>query len=172
MSEPFWNFSLQFYAAPSVAESCLELQDRHGADVNLILFALWAASRGSTLDAAAIAAADQQAKPWRETVIKPLRAARRALKQPPDGFDAPAVAALRRNVQAHELEAERLQQAAMASLVPRPAQHPSLAAARAYLALYATLLGASFPSAPVEALLRAFSVRLTAHPSQGSDRHE
>ncbi len=80
MNEAFWTFSLRFYQLPGVAESCIELQDRHGADVNLVLFALWAAASGHQLDAEAIAAADRAARQWRETVTQPLRAARRALK--------------------------------------------------------------------------------------------
>lgn len=44
---PFWRFSCAVYAAPGVAQACLELQDTHGADVNLLLLAAWlGAARG------------------------------------------------------------------------------------------------------------------------------
>ena len=38
---PFWRFSLQLYRLPGVAEACIELQEKCGADVNLLLFLLW-----------------------------------------------------------------------------------------------------------------------------------
>ncbi len=156
MSEAFWTFSLRFYQLPGVAESCLDLQDRHGADVNLVLFALWAASRGHQLDAAAIAAADLVARQWREAVTQPLRAARRALKTRWDGFDDAAVAALRQQVLAAELESERLQQSAMAIGLTADAHSASLAAAGQNLSRYEALLGKPFGPGPIETLLEAF----------------
>jgi len=160
MSEEFWAFSLRFYRSPGVSEACLELQDRHQADVNLVLFALWAADGGSRLDRAAFAAAERVARPWREAVTEPIRAARRALKDPPDGFDAGTAATLRQQVLAVEIEAERLQQAAMASrFAGAPGSAPQ-AAARENLRLYEAFLGKPFGSEPVETLLRAFAARL------------
>lgn len=160
MSEEFWTFSLQFYRSSGVSEACLELQDRHQADVNLVLFALWAACCGSQLDKAAFAEAERVARPWREAVTQPIRAARRALRDPPDGFDAGAAATLRQQVLAIEIEAERLQQAAMVSgFAGAPGSAPQ-AAARENLRLYEAFLGKPFGSAPVETLLRAFAARL------------
>ncbi len=162
MSEAFWNFSLAFYAVPGVEESCLALQDRHGADVNLVLLALWAASRGFLFDTETIAAAERIARPWRETVTEPIRAARRALKEPPAGFDGEAAAALRRRLQALEIEAERLQQMAIAESREASGAHAPAEAARGNLALYEALLGKVFARAPVEALLEAFAGRFAA----------
>jgi len=42
----FWRFSLDAYGRPGVAAACLDLQDRHGCDVNLILYALWLGRAG------------------------------------------------------------------------------------------------------------------------------
>ena len=54
----FWDFSLEAYARPGVAPACLDLQERHGADVNLLLFACWLSASGrGALDAALLAAA-------------------------------------------------------------------------------------------------------------------
>jgi uncharacterized protein (TIGR02444 family) len=157
MSEAFWTFSCHFYQNQRVAASCLELQDRHGADVNLVLFALWAASRGRQLDAAAIAEADRVARPWREAITQPLRAARRAMKPPPDGFDAVGVETLRQQVLAAELAAERLQQAAMARGQPPDAGSPSLAAACDNLRRYEAVLGKPLGAGPIAILRDAFS---------------
>jgi uncharacterized protein (TIGR02444 family) len=33
---PFWEFSLAFYAEPGVAPACLAMQDLEGVDVNLV----------------------------------------------------------------------------------------------------------------------------------------
>lgn len=82
---PFWDYSLRVYARPAVKESCLLLQDRHGADVNLLLFALWlGAARGVPLTPELLAAAEAAASDWRRQVIAPLRALRRAVKAVPD----------------------------------------------------------------------------------------
>jgi uncharacterized protein (TIGR02444 family) len=159
LNEAFWTFSLEFYQTPGVEGACLELQDRHGADVNLVLFALWAASCGACLDVAAIAEAERVARPWRETVTQPLRLARRALKMGRDGFDEAAVATLRRHVQADEIEAERLQQAAMARRSAFDACAEPRAAALHNLRLYETFLGGCFGPSSLEALLRAFDTR-------------
>ena len=41
----FWQFSLDFYARPGVADACLELQDRAGVDVNVLFFVLYLAAQ-------------------------------------------------------------------------------------------------------------------------------
>jgi uncharacterized protein (TIGR02444 family) len=168
MSDAFWVFSLRFYQLPGVAESCIELQDRHGADVNLVLFALWAADSGHQLDAEAITAADRAARQWRETVTQPLRAARRALKTGSDRFDESEVRALRRQVMAAELESERLQQGAMARDLTFDARGASPAAAQRNLNRYEALLGKPFEPGPIERLLQAFVVQ-SNRPACDSD---
>ncbi|WP_029008834.1 TIGR02444 family protein [Azospirillum halopraeferens] len=102
---PFWAFSLDFYGRPGVAGACLALQDRCGADVNLVLFALWAGGVcGAALDAGDLQRLRAAVGPWQAGVVGPLRAVRRHLKH-----DA-AAAALREKVKALELEAERVEQ--------------------------------------------------------------
>ena len=119
----FWEFTLELYPEPGVAAACIALQDEHGADVNLLLFALWAASRGARLTSDDIRRVEAAVYDWRTGVVQPLRAARRALKPFADAQ------ALRENVKAAELEAERQQQARMAPLLPaaNAARSPALA---------------------------------------------
>jgi uncharacterized protein (TIGR02444 family) len=106
----FWRFSLAVYAAPGVQAACLALQDRLGLDVNLALFCAWVGvSRGVALGAEELVEAAALARTWQQAVVAPLRAVRRALKP----MGEPAAAALRGRVAALELEAERLQQAAL-----------------------------------------------------------
>ena len=45
-----WRFALAVYQKPGVSDACLLLQDRHGCNVTLLLFAAWAgAERGVAL---------------------------------------------------------------------------------------------------------------------------
>ncbi len=97
---PFWQWSLVFYAQPGVAPLCLELQDTHGLDVNLVLFCCWL---GEPLDS--LAEAEALVADWRREVVQPLRAVRRWLK----GRDE----ALRAQVATQELAAEQRQQATL-----------------------------------------------------------
>ena len=50
-SSPFWTFSLGYYRGAGVSEACLELQDKCGVDVNVVLFLLWLASQKRRLGA-------------------------------------------------------------------------------------------------------------------------
>jgi uncharacterized protein (TIGR02444 family) len=115
-SDEFWNFSLAFYGRPGVSPACLELQDRHGRDVNLVLYACWIGLSGrGRLTQADVARAAATNDPWRRAVIENLRAARRAIKE--QAADAPPFYAA---VKAVELEAERVAQQRLAALAPTP----------------------------------------------------
>jgi uncharacterized protein (TIGR02444 family) len=103
VGEALWRFSLALYARPGVARALVALQDRAGSDVNLVLFGLWlGAVRGRRIDAAALASAVAAIAPL-NAVVGELRALRRRLKE----AAASDLAALRRQVAAAELAAER-----------------------------------------------------------------
>jgi uncharacterized protein (TIGR02444 family) len=109
----FWRFSLEAYGRPGVASACLDLQDRHGCDVNLVLFALWVGASGrGRLTEADIGAFDEATASWRRTVIAPLRALRRQVKQEADAT------ALYEALKAAELEAEHAEQNRLEALAP------------------------------------------------------
>jgi len=114
-ANPFWNFSLRVYDAPGVADACLALQGRHALDVNLLLFCIWAGRHGRRLNTAEAAALEAATADWQLHAVQPLRAVRRWLK-------AQTVTALagdlREGVKAHELEAERLEQAILVATLP------------------------------------------------------
>ncbi|WP_162140925.1 TIGR02444 family protein [Fodinicurvata sediminis] len=105
----FWDFSLAFYERPSVAQACLELQDDHGQDVNLVLFCFYVAGHGKTLQAAELEDLWQVISPWQEHVVRPLRQVRRWMKRP-EVLQCVDCASLREAIKQQELEAERLQQ--------------------------------------------------------------
>jgi len=156
----FWNFSLQTYAKPEIASLCLELQERFGADVNLVLFMLWAASRGRRLEPAEIEKLADFVNDWREDVVVPLRRVRRTLKTPPRGWPAQETESLRKRIKADELEAERLQQMMMSAFlaVGQAGQPDSpLAAARSNLTNYASLLRAAFSEKHISDLANTLS---------------
>jgi uncharacterized protein (TIGR02444 family) len=109
----FWRFSLALYERPGVASACLALQDRHGRDVNLVLYALWVGASGrGRLSVAEFDAAKAVLAPWHGKAIAPLRALRRRAK---DETDA---AALYAALKVAELEAEHVGQDRLERLAP------------------------------------------------------
>ncbi|WP_454018001.1 TIGR02444 family protein [Azospirillum sp. Marseille-Q6669] len=129
MSEnPLWDFSLAVYGRPGVPAACLDIQDRLGQDVNLLLFAAWAGMACSAdLPADELARIDSAVAPWRDEVVRPLRAVRRRAKGEDD--------ALYKRLKAAELEAERVQQDrlfALSGLTPAAGGGVALAATNLY----------------------------------------
>lgn len=107
---PLWDYALGLYAAPGVEAAVLALQDRRGADVNLLLFACWLGATGRRLDPGRLAAVRAEAEAWQSELVRPLRAARRALKRRLAGLDPglrPPLAAARGGLARVELALER-----------------------------------------------------------------
>lgn len=104
MGEPeaLWDFATRVYASEKVRTSCLELQDRHGADINLLLWAAWTAQMfGRSITAEETAAARQATEDWQRDVLAPLREVRKRLKDGhPDLYE---------RAQALELQFERIE---------------------------------------------------------------
>ena len=111
-ANPFWEFSLDVYARPGVADACIALQDEAGLDVNLILFCLWAGAEGpGRLQPEDLGRAVALASAWQDEVVKPVRAARRAAKTAKLAGGAGIFAvAFQRDIAATELSAERVEQ--------------------------------------------------------------
>jgi uncharacterized protein (TIGR02444 family) len=115
--ESLWDFAGRLYAAHDVREACLALQERHGADINLLLWAAWAATvRGRALTETEFSAARAAIGSFQDDVLVPLRAARKALK------GQPGIGSLYERVKAIELELERveLDRLALVALGDRP----------------------------------------------------
>lgn len=106
MSKSLWDFSAELYARSGVADCCLRLQDEQGADVCLLLAALWLERRGVAATTERIARLERLATPWQAAVTAPLRELRRAWKSAA-AADA-ELAALRQSLLELELQAERL----------------------------------------------------------------
>jgi len=119
-----WDWALAAYRAPGVADACLSLQDVNGQNVPLLLWAAWAATTGRALDEETVEAGCDAAKAWDRVAVTPLRAVRRTLKLPVPDIDDGAREALREQVKAVELAAERYLLAGLEALVPDPAGTP------------------------------------------------
>jgi uncharacterized protein (TIGR02444 family) len=107
MSGAAWDWAVGAYARPEVEATLIDLQDRWGQSVPLLLVSAWAASAGRPFSAERLEAAADTARAYEETVVGPLRAIRRTLKAAVPDIDDPARLALREQIKALELDAER-----------------------------------------------------------------
>jgi uncharacterized protein (TIGR02444 family) len=156
---PFWRFSLNFYRQAGVSDACIALQDGCGVDVNLLLFLFWLASDDRQLSADDVQMLDDNVRDWRTLTIVPIRETRRKLKGAATLVAPGKQEAFRTKVKAIELDAERLQQEALYEFTrsgPLGAGAAPPAAARANIAAYERVMGASFPKEATGVLLAAF----------------
>jgi uncharacterized protein (TIGR02444 family) len=80
----FTRFALELYRRAGVAEACLDLQNRHDLDVNVVLFAAFVgAVRRQTLTTADLDLAHRRVDAWHHEVVRPLRAVRQRLTTGP-----------------------------------------------------------------------------------------
>jgi uncharacterized protein (TIGR02444 family) len=158
---PFWEFSLQLYARQGVAEASLALQERFDADVNMLFFMLWAAESQRTLNVVDISELIALVQPWREGVVRPLRAARRFLKT--TTWKTSETDSLRKRIQEQELDAERFQQIFLETRLDPFAVCEAAGCddcAVQNLKNYAASINAEFPDQQVAVLLSALGARL------------
>ena len=157
---PFWRFSLGFYREPAVADACIRLQDEAGVDVNILFYLLWHAALERRLTGAEVAEIEQRIAPWRDQVVAPLRAIRRAIKVPPPVIAPGTAEAYRTKVKGLELEAERLQQEALYDLAQSSRFGESASspeeAARANIDAYRVVCPRPFPEEAVATVIAAF----------------
>ncbi len=120
----FWPWAVAAYEAPGVAEACLSLQDHNEQNVPLLLWAAWVAVTGRRPDEETIEAACDAARAYDTVVVAPLRAVRRTLKAPIPDVDHDHREALRQQVKALELDAERRLMLELEALAPAPSGAP------------------------------------------------
>ena len=121
---PLWDFSVEVYELDGVKKACLALQNRFGADVNMVLFLLWLAESGVGRDNLAqyMGAALKLSRDWQRNLVEPLRVARNNLKDYVENTaltdgQAEVMTVLRERIKACELDMERMQTLAMYGLV-------------------------------------------------------
>jgi uncharacterized protein (TIGR02444 family) len=114
-SSAFWDFSLRIYALPGIQDECLQLQERHGTNVNLLLFCAFCGARfGAKLSAEDVAEASSRVDAWHAEVTKSLRMARTSAKRfkPDDSSPVSSqIGRLRQAVKRLELAAEQIEHA-------------------------------------------------------------
>lgn len=145
-----WEWMLEAYGRPGVAEATLTLQDAHGQNTALLLWAVWS----ETGDPALLARAAAVTRAWEAVALVPLRDVRRALKRAVDGVDDGAREGLREDVKAAELRAERVLVETLADLAGNASGGtPALTALEAASAAW----GRPAPDEALAGLARALS---------------
>ncbi len=176
-AHPFWDFSLEVYGSTGIPEACLELQEAHGVDVNVILFCCWLGRTGrGRLERAETEAMCGAVAQWHEVAVCGVRAVRQRLK----GGMPPAPIALseplRRRLAAIEVQLEHIEQLMLTESVDRDADAARTEADRLADAVantrdyfdafgaaatpadaesFAVILGSVFPEAPAARVRRA-----------------
>ncbi|MBN9498051.1 MAG: TIGR02444 family protein [Alphaproteobacteria bacterium] len=138
-----WAFCLTLYARPGVAPACLALQDRHGADIPLLLAVLWHGLRG--YGPAPLGKWRLLSKAWQRDAVVPLRDLRRAMKGR-EGWEE-----IREGIKRLELAAEKAQLDSLAatSKTGSPDSDPN----RDMMAPLSTLLGSAFATRQTRKIL-------------------
>lgn len=136
-----WDWTLRAYGQEGVPQACLDLQDAHGQNTSLLLWAVWAEAS----DPALLARAADVARRWDALALTPVRDIRRALKPPFAGIADDARQALREDVKAVELRAERVLMETLEALTGEPGGAHALAALEAASKAWG-------PPAPADAL--------------------
>lgn len=137
---PFWDFSLRVYGSEGVAPACLQLQEAHGIDVNILLLCCWIGASGrGAVGAKDIAQIVEAVSAWHGEIVRSLRTVRKRLKEPVGGEDRDLALSIRKRVQKIEIDAEHIEQlmlAAAADTLPATAPGDPAEDARANAETY------------------------------------
>ena len=127
---PFWDFSLRVYGSDGVPAACIALQERHGIDVNLLLFSAWIGESGrGVLAESDLEAALAATTAWNRDIVCALRVVRNRLKGGILPIPTERSDVLRKMILEIEVKSEHVEQIALATAVARPAD-PAIAAER------------------------------------------
>ena len=139
----FWRYSLELYAREGMSRALIALQDRRGADVNLLLYCCWMASSGrGRLSTNDLRRAEAAIADWRDEVTIPLRALRNRIKGSPERWALPGASDVRRRVLETEIASERVTQGILESVEISPGRSEGGAGdARASLLTYFEVIG-------------------------------
>ena len=150
MTKGLWDWALEAYARPKVEEALLDLQDVNEQNVCLLLWAAWAARTGLSWDDDSFDEAVDVARAWEENAVQPLRLLRRKLKKGVPDLDSAAREAVREEIKAVELSAERASLAALEAIAPAAAG--KVFTAEAALIAASRAWGGPTPRAQLQAL--------------------
>jgi uncharacterized protein (TIGR02444 family) len=163
---PIWDFVLNYYGRKGVSEALIGLQDSYGIDVNMLLFLVWMAAQRRSLGADDVQRVSEASHAWQRSVVVPIRAVRRLLKESAPLVSPDTAAAFRKKVQAVELEGEQLQLNAMASmsatLTPRRASSSETAVLQS-LEAFQHVIGKNFPAGAIDTLVAGLREATDGH---------
>ena len=176
--ESFWEYSCRIYSLASVREACLQLQDEHDLDVNMLLLCCWHGTTRGEFAERFLAQALSLSQTWSANVVSPLRGARRWMKaqlaqdSPQKALVSESFISLREDIKALELRCEQHQQSflqATCTTEPVALKHAQQVAAIAYN--FQRLLVAIQQNKNVQLIsaIKHFIVLITAHPTSSKD---
>jgi uncharacterized protein (TIGR02444 family) len=151
----FWDFSLQVYGGDGAAPICLSLQERHAADINLLLYCAWAGALGHRIDAADLALAEAAVGRWNLEIVVVLRGLRSMLKTDWMGCAPETAEAIRAEIKSAELNAEHGEQIMLSGVLHKLRQQGSddcRAAAAFNMLFYLESLGKGLQKADTDGL--------------------
>ncbi|MDM3870868.1 TIGR02444 family protein [Porticoccus sp. W117] len=145
-----WHYSLALYK--EIEPWCLQMQDDHNANVNLLLLCCFAGSRGCCLTIDQLSDAENAIASWDEQVVQPLRQLRRQLPLMQHG-DAKQLLLDAELKAEHHIQSQLWQWWQQQPESDRPADATAIAA---NLNLYISQLGASLtPATVIDCAVRA-----------------
>ena len=116
-----WRASLELYAREGMSSALIALQDRRGADVNLLLYCCWTAQSGRGRQSASdLRRAEAAIAAWRDEVTLPLRDLRNRIKASPESWALPGAPEVRRRVLESEIASERVTQGILERMAVAP----------------------------------------------------
>ena len=115
---PFWDFSLNLYQQPGIAQHCLALQDEYATDVNILLFCCWLGRVGAEpLSTKQLKLLSEQVAEWQSNAVLPLRQLRKQLKSGVKAVPEDHREQIRQAIQRIEIEAEHVEQLILAETI-------------------------------------------------------
>ena len=148
-----WDWAARAYGRPGVEGACLRLQDEYGQCVPLLLWRLWTLAEGRPVDEALAAQTAAAARAWDEAAVSPLRLVRRRLATAPPPVPDRVRLALKAELQAVELRAEKVLLDTLEAMTPAPCG--AQAEPETALAELSRAWGAPAPDAALAALAAA-----------------
>jgi len=117
-SHEFWRYSLKLYNKSVVKNLCLDLQNQHGVNINIILFCCWyaATSRGP-LSKVQIQRLVYSIDRWHCEITQELRNLRALISNLPEQT---WTSDLRKEILMHELTSEHIEQLLLVQTISTP----------------------------------------------------
>ena len=139
----FWRTSLGIYRRAGVSRALIALQERHGADVNLLLYCCWVALSGrGCLRGVDLRRVEAVLVQWRDGVTGALRAVRDRIKGEAGLWALKGAPEVRDRVLDAEIASERVAQDLLEGMAGAPGRcRGGREDARANLDAYLALLG-------------------------------